>query len=63
MQFLQPPGASQNTEWRWLMNVPRRLQTVEDSLSDEVGGETYGKSTIDFHWLPDPGFLIEGFLI
>ena len=46
---------------RWLRNVPRRLQSLEDSLSDEGGGDTHGRSTIGVPlasrpWIPYPRF-------
>eukprot|EP00959_Pyramimonas_sp_CCMP1952_P199102 4164830-Pyramimonas_sp.AAC.1 len=34
---------------RWrrsLRNVPSRLQTLEDSFSDECGGDVHGRSTV-----------------
>jgi len=31
---------------RWLRNVPRRLQALEDSVSDEDGSDINGHSTI-----------------
>eukprot|EP00959_Pyramimonas_sp_CCMP1952_P243935 5099131-Pyramimonas_sp.AAC.2 len=47
---------------RWLRKAPRRLQTLEDSLSDDGGGDM-ATFRLEFHRLPDPGFLISGFLV
>eukprot|EP00959_Pyramimonas_sp_CCMP1952_P250829 5242879-Pyramimonas_sp.AAC.1 len=34
-------------QWgRWLRNLPRRLQALEDSLSDEDGSDAHGQSAI-----------------
>ena len=53
---------SPDVRWgRWIRNVPWRPQTLEDSLPDEGGGDTHGRSTIGVPlasrpWIPYPRF-------
>ena len=61
LRWFRPKVLKQVRSGRWLRNVPRRLQTLEDSLCDEGGGGTRGRSTIGAPlasrpWVPYPRF-------